>query len=220
MPDTPYTFHIPHPDEGKYGFLMVTSHAECVEVHIYNRDNELETSENPDFMDWEESIRRAGIVITPLIRRYGAAVRLQDDNIIGCLIPPEASEELLDSNGCVYRALFSAELHVETLFFMDVLKTALIPVGEVMYLDMSVLQEERYRAQGAGGKLLYTRLNVPHVRCPEIGKLYVTCLHQPKSSRGRSMRSATCITLAVNPWDVQLASAYTGPQGNIVKHLH
>ena len=103
---------------------------------------------------------------------------------------------------------------------MDVLKDALIPIGEVLYLDMSVIQEARYRDQGAGGKVLYTRLNVPHVKDPEPGKLYVTCLHQPKSARGRSLRSATCITLAVNPWDVQTPDAYTGPPGNIVKHLY
>lgn len=219
MPDTPYSFHIPHPDEGKYGFMMINLSADCVEIHTFGANDELETTDMLDFMEWEQHMRRRGMVITPLIRRHGAAVSLPN-GVLGCLVPQENSEDLFDSNGCVYRALIDADLQVATLFFLDVLKEALVPVGEVLYLDMSVIEEERYRRQGEGGKVLLTRLNVPHVKDPEPGKLYVTCLHQPKSARGRSMRSATCITLAVNPWDVQTAASYTGPPANIVKHLH
>lgn len=219
MPDTPYTFHVPHPDEGKYGFLMVNLSANCVEVNMFDASDSLITSETLDFLDWEQAIRQAGIVITPLIRRHGAAVQLEDGSL-GCLIPPENSEDLLDSNGCVYYALVNAEMEVRTLSFLVVLRSALLPVGEILYLDMSVIEQEHYRSQGAGGKVLYTRLNVPDVRDPVPGKLYVTCLNQPKTAKGRSLRSATCITLAVNPWDVQLASQYTGPPTSIVKHLY
>lgn len=221
MPDTPYTFHIPYPDEGKYGMLNVVSAAESMEVHTFGPDKALLTSDTLELLEWEEAIRGKGMIITPLIQRYGAAVRTSTDQDakIGCLIPPENSPHFLDSEGCFYRALISEDLDVVELFFMDVLTSLLIPVGEVLYLNMQVLEDERYRAQGAGGKVLYTRLNVPHVRRPEVGKLYVTCLHQPRSAKGRSTRSATAITLAVNPWDVQLASAYAGPPGSVVKHL-
>jgi hypothetical protein len=35
-----------------------------------------------------------------------------------------------------YKALVTRELDMVQLFFLDVLKTALIPVGKVLYLDM------------------------------------------------------------------------------------
>ena len=85
---------------------------------------------------------------------------------------------------------------------------------------MVVLEDATFRQQGRNGKVLFTRLDIPHVRVPEIGKLYVTCLHQPRGSNRRSARSASAITLAVNPWDVQLASAYTGDPANVVKNLY
>lgn len=219
MPNVPYSFHIPFPDEGKFGVIQVVSDAEAVEVHIFGSNRELLISETLDFMEWEEAIRDKGIVITPLIQRFGAAVRIPGSDALGCLIPAPDSHHMFDSNKCIYRALISSELDMVELFFMDVLIDCLLPVGEIMYLNMAVLEEPRYRAQGADNKVLLTRLNVPHVRCPEPGKLYVTCLLQPRCARGRTTKSATAITLAVNPWDVQLASAYTGPAGNVVKHL-
>jgi hypothetical protein len=173
-------------------------------------------------MTWEETIRERNMVITPLITRAGAAVSLEFQGVqrIGCLIPLEGKQALLVPDSCTYRALVTKELDMAELFFLDVLKTALIPLGEVLYLNMQVLEEERFRSQGAGGKVLFTRLNVPHVRTAQVGKLYVTCLHQPRTSRGKSTRSATSITLAVNPWDVQLASSYTGNPALVLKHLH
>ena len=71
----------------------------------------------------------------------------------------------------------------------------------------------------APAQFCFTRLNVQHVHAPQVGKLYVTCLHQPRTSRGKSTRSATSMTLAVNPWDVQLASLYTGSPALVLKHL-
>jgi len=218
MPDTSYTFHVPEPDEGKHGILRVVSGAETIELHVYGADRALLSSETLDYYTWEVAIRERGMVITPLIQRYGAAVKVGSG--LGCLIPTPASpREFLEGDGCFYRALISAELDVAELFFMDVLSTLLVPVGEVLYLDMAVLADEAFRAQGAGGKVLYTRLNVPHVRSPEPGKLYVTCLHQPRTVRGRSTKSATTLTFAVNPWDVTVASAYEGPASSVVKLL-
>jgi hypothetical protein len=223
MPDVAYTFHVPFPDEGRYGILLVDSMAETVEVHTYSQARVLEDSATLGLLDWEEAIRSKGVVLTPLIRRGGAAVVVdmpETGRQLGVLIPARAgTSNLLDAEACVYRALVTQELEVAELFFLDVLTDGLVPLGEILYLDMQVLEDERFRAQGAGGKVLFTRLNVPHVRVPEVGKLYVTCLHQPRTTRGKSTKSATAITLAVNPWNVQLASAYVGPPGNVVKHL-
>jgi hypothetical protein len=228
-PDVRYTFHIPYPDEGEYGMIIVNTEAERVSVETFSRtDEDRNRAHSLTFTDWEEKIREMGMVITPLIRRAGAAVVVTtvdpetqvESQAIGCLIPtPESGEDLLDVSDCTYNALMTAEMDVAKLFFLDVLKESLLPVGEVLYLDMKVLEEEKYQALGRQGKLLFVRLNVPHVRNPEQGKLYVTCLHQPRTSHGRSVRGTTAITLAVNPWDVQLASSYTGNPANVIKHL-
>jgi hypothetical protein len=229
QPDVMYTFHVPHPAEGKYGTIRVDTQLSrvCVETTQVGQEDHINTAAL-EYCDWEERIRADGIVITPLIQRAGAAVVLVEKDAdtgaesrqIGCLVPPPENEgQLLDASDCTYHALLTAELDVAKLFFLDVLKEHLLPIGEVLYLNMEVLQEEQFRSQGRGGKVLYTRLNVPNMRVPEPGKLYVTCLHQPRASHGRSNRSKTAITLAVNPWDVQLASAYTGDPASVVKHL-
>ena len=230
-PDTRYTFHVPHPAEGgEYGMISVNTRAENVVVETFSLEDEGRNRVNNwSFMEWEEKIRETGVVITPLIRRLGAAVVVksidpgtqEESDKIGCLISSsqDGGGDLLDVSDCTYNALVSADMDVAKLFFLDVLKECLIPVGEVLYLDMNVLTEERYKALGRQGKVLYVRLNVPNIRNPEQGKLYVTCIHQPRNSHGRSARGASAITLAVNPWDVQLASSYTGALANVVKHL-
>ena len=201
--------------------MIVNSEFDNVEVHVFDRPRGLFQSDTLSVMTWEEDIRDRNMVLTPLITRAGAAVSLQfqGEQRIGCLIPLEGKQTLLHADTCSYQALVTKELDVAEILFLDVLNTALIPLGEILYLDMSVLEDERFRSQGAGGKVLFTRLNVPHVRAPQVGKLYVTCLHQPRTSRGKSTRSATSMTLAVNPWDVQLASLYTGSPALVLKHL-
>ncbi len=233
MPEVSYTFHTPHPPEGQpktVGVLRVDLDIEKVAVDTFRGDDLDESDlETYNFMDWEEAIRAKGIVITPLIERAGAAVVIvetdpdtqQETKHIGCLVPPRENEgRLLDPSGLTYHALLSSDMRTARVFFVDILSESLLPVGEVLYLDMAVLEEARFREMGRGGKVLYTRLDIPHVRVPEIGKLYVTCLHQPRGSNRRTARSATAITLAVNPWDVQLASAYSGDPANVVKHLY
>jgi hypothetical protein len=83
-----------------------------------------------------------------------------------------------------------------------------------------VISDDRFRSQCAPGKVLYTRLSVPHIKKPEIGKLYVMCLYQARGARNKSSRSTSAITLAVNPWDVQLVSEFKGRPSSIVKLLH
>jgi hypothetical protein len=112
-------------------------------------------------------------------------------------------------------------MEVTEIFFYKVLRHALVPVGEVLYLEMSVIEDDRFRAQGgtSGTKVLYTRLSVPNVRVPEEGKLYVAALYQPINNRGRRENYSSSITFAVNPWDVQLVSEYKGDTRDIVKNL-
>jgi hypothetical protein len=140
---------------------------------------------------------------------------------IACLVPPAENDgRLLDVCDLTYHALLSADMLTARVFFVDILTDSLLPVGEILYLNMQVLEDAKFREMGRAGKLLYTRLDIPHVRVPEVGKLYVTCLHQPRGSNRRMSRSASAITLAVNPWDVQLASEYTGDPSNVIKNLY
>ena len=142
MPDVPYTFHVPHPDEGRHGILMVEPDTESVTMQTFNREGVLIHDTVLDVLEWEETVRESGAVITPLLRRLGAAVRvLRDDGSqsIGALIPhSEGSKALLCHENRTYKALITSEMDVAELFFLDVLKTALIPVGEVLYLNMQV----------------------------------------------------------------------------------
>jgi hypothetical protein len=185
--------------------------------------------ESLDFSTWEETLRAKGIVITPLIERAGAAVAIVETHpetqtkttTIACLVPPAENDgRLLDVCDLTYHALLSADMLTARVFFVDILTDSLLPVGEILYLNMQVLDDAKFREMGRAGKLLYTRLDIPHVRVPEVGKLYVTCLHQPRGSSRRSSKGATAITLAVNPWDVQLASEYTGDPSNVIKNLY
>ena len=228
MPDVYYTFHA-HEEPDLFGTIRVELDNEHVSVITYSTElEELKDIETYDFMEWEEKIRFRGLIITPLIRRAGAAVVIEQEDPetketskkIACLIPhSQDTEDLLEPTTCKYHALCSPSNDVAELFFRDVLSESLLKIGEVLYLDMQVLQDERFRSQGLGRKVLYTRLSVPHTRTTEVGKLYVTCLHQPRASGNKSSRSSMAITLAVNPWDVQLASEYKGNPSNIVKHL-
>lgn len=235
MPDVAYTFHVPHPPpagaSGTYGVIRVDVDAELVGVETFiGEDGDQSQLDSLDYMRWEEEIRARGVVITPLIDRAGVAVLVTETDeetvaekrVLGCLVPPQDNDgRLLDATDCTYHALLTADMRTARIFFLEVLRECLLPVGEVLYLNMAVLEDAQFREQGRGGKVLFTRLDIPHVRCPEVGKLYVTCLHQPRRNRQcSSTRGSTAITLAVNPWDVQLASAYAGDPASVVKHLH
>lgn len=233
MPETPYAFHTPHPPDGKpktVGIVRVDLDLEKVIVETFTGDDfDQSDVENLDFSSWEESLRAKGIVITPLIERAGAAVAIVETDpetkaettVLGCLVPPSENEgRLLDPTDLTYHALLDSDRRTARVFFTEILAESLLPVGEILYLNMEVLEDARFREMGRNGKVLFTRLDIPHVRVPEIGKLYVTCLLQPRGSNRRSARSASAISLAVNPWDVQLASAYTGDPANVVKNLY
>lgn len=233
MPEVAYAFHTPHPPEDRpktVGVVRIDLDLEKVVVETFTGDNfDQSDVESLEFPAWEEHLRAKGIVITPLIERAGAAVAIVETDpdtdaqrtVLGCLVPPAENDgRLLDSSDLTYHALLDQDMRTARVFFTEVLTELLLPVGEILYLNMEVLEDATFRQQGRNGKVLFTRLDIPHVRVPEIGKLYVTCLHQPRGSNRRSARSASAITLAVNPWDVQLASAYTGDPANVVKNLY
>lgn len=233
MPNTFYSYHIPKfsdepsESEGDYGTIIIHTNANTVEISRYGKDKQEKEAVTQDFDDWDEYLRRENMVVTPLITRGGACVMLElggDDSqpnkkTLGCLIKYEEFNSLFNPNTCCYQALVTKEMDVAQIFFLDMFVNSMVPIGEVMYLKINVLPDEGFRAQGAGGRLLYTRLAPPNVREPEEGKLYVTGLYQPLNRRGSVEVSASPITFAVNPWDIQMASEYTGDPSKILKRL-
>ena len=231
MPDQFYSYHIPkfsdapNESEGDYGTIIIHTGANSVEISRYGKDKQDKAPVIQELDEWDEYLRRENMVVTPLITRGGACVTVElgggDDTnkTLGCLIKYQEFNSLFNPDTCCYQALVTEEMDVAQIFFLDMFKSCMVPIGEVMYLKISVLSNEGFRAQGAGDKLLYTRLAPPNVREPEDGKLYVTGLYQPVNRRGAVEVSASPITFAVNPWDIQLASEYTGPPSKILKRL-
>lgn len=233
MPNTYYSYHIPkfsnaeHESEGDYGTIIIQTIANTVEISRYDKNKNEKQAVMQDFEDWDEYLRHENMVVTPLITRGGACVALQLEEeesqpqrkTLGCLIKFEDFDSLFNPTTCCYQALVTPEMDVAQIFFLDMLQDCMVPIGEIMYLKLAVLPDENFRAQGMGDKLLYTRLAPPNVRHPEEGKLYVTGLYQPLSRRGSVEVSASPITFAVNPWDIQLASEYTGDHSKILKRL-
>jgi hypothetical protein len=234
-PDVWYSYHIPDHTDGEYGALKVCVDMDCVEVSRYNKDGTSKDPQQLSLNDWDEYLKAEKMVVTPLIKRLGVCVVLDmpgDDpssdpdatkKTLGCLITnmDPGVNGLFNPVNCTYRALIGANMETTEIFFYKLLRHALVPVGEVLYMDMSVIEDDRFRAQGGSnaGKFLYTRLSVPNVRIPEEGKLYVAALYQPVNNRGRRENYSSSITFAVNPWDVQLVSEYAGEPRNIVKNL-
>lgn len=224
MPNRIYPFIIPSQKE--IGTIQIDTALEKAVIKFYERrdfpEGPEQTSEATHGFDvWENCIHEDKILLTPLITRLGAAALVDGPNgkIIGCLIPQPDSKSLFDHEKFTYKALINQAMDVVDVYFENILRTDLLPVGEIMYLKMDVLDDQNFREQGEGGKLLYTRLTVPNIRSPEAGKLYVNCLYNQRGYRAGGAAAETLLTLAVNPWDVQLASSYTGDDGQIVKFL-
>ena len=232
MPRRHYSFHIPDDGDQKYGTVSVNLDGEIISVEFneFTPENMQDVAPPEEgawsnivtfkpYDAWEEYLNEQGYVITPMIWRKGACVLVplsDTESVLGCLISYPELMSQFSHHACKYQALIDAENHVTQLFFLDALKW-LVPVGEVLYLDMNVL-EPVYRSQGGNEKLLYSRLNVPPMADPEEGKLYVTCMI--KKPRTRTTQAAvSAVTFAVNPWDVQMASRYTGDPKLIVQHL-
>jgi len=227
MPNRPYSFHIPNDPSKRFGTVMVKLEPESVSVvfdeftpspddETWGNDMIIKSHDN-----WEVHLKELGYVITPMIWRKGACVLVplsDTESVLGCLVSYPEFDSQFNPGACRYQALLDAQNTVCQVFFLDALKW-LVPVGEILYLNMDVLDDPAFRAQGGNGKLLYTRLNVPPMSNPEEGKLYVTCLI--KKPRTRMVQaSVSAVTFSVNPWDVQPSSLYTGDPKLIMQHLH
>jgi hypothetical protein len=228
MPDTYYSYHIPKfsdtadETEGDYGTIIIITSAATVELSRYDKNKEAKEPQTLELDEWDEYLRRHHMVVTPLITRGGACVLLELEEgrkTLGCLIQYPEFHSQFNPDTCSYQALITPEMDVVQIFFTDLLRHCMVSIGEIMYLNMEILPEDGFRAQGGEGKVLHTRLAPPNVRDPEEGKIYVTALYQPLNRRGSTEVSATAITFAVNPWDVKLASTYDGDSSKIVKRL-
>lgn len=223
QPDYIYPFVLPY-EEDQFGFVKVNSESEDVLIEVFQNRLDIDgvSSTTCNFYNWEKHLQDNKIMLTPLITRLGAAVLVDgpDGNkVLGCLIPKEEHGKLLDHETFSYQALIDKDMNAVKVFFTDIFTNAMVPVGEIVYLNMEVLDESDFRGQAVEGKWLYTRLSVPNIRCPEVGKLYVNCLRKPLGYRNGGAASEVMLTLVVNPWDVQLASTYTGSQDAIVRYL-
>jgi hypothetical protein len=204
--------------------MAIHSKEDTVVITRFGKDRALKDTYQLDMFEWDDFLRKENMVITPLIKRLGACVALDAPEgtarrILGCLISYPEHGALFNPSTCSYQALISKDMDVTEIFFREVLTEALVPVGEVLYLDMDVISDDRFTIPTGAGKVLYTRLSVPNTAQPVEGKLYVAAVYQPMNARGRRAGCTSCVTFVVNPWDVQLASEYSGDTANIVKHL-
>ncbi len=175
------------------------------------------------FFDWEEYISANGYVLPPLIERGGACILVdigtpeEPNQVVGCLLKDPETGSQLDPESGTYRALVKPDNSMAQVFFKDVL-TSLIGVGTIMYLQMEVIEDERFNHASRQGKYLFTRLNVPNVSDPVQGKIYVTGVCRKNRTRTQ-VASVSSVTFPVNPWDVIPKHMFKGDPSAIVKNL-
>ena len=187
-----YTYHVPGSQPLSHGHIYFHRSTKKMEINRFLDKQHIE-GEMIDFMEWDGYLQDKEMVLTPMISRGGACVKVtvEGEEYLGCLIKTnEGSNLLFDPETCCYRASLKESGMVAHLFFLDTLES-LVPVGEILYLNLETTSIEKIRMQG---KYLYTRLNVPHVRNPEDGKLYVSVLYNP-SSDPNDLRSTTLVRL-------------------------
>jgi len=174
-----YAYHVPGTRPLNYGHIFFHRSTKKVEINMYI-DVHHDAVAYVDFMEWDKYLQDNSMVLAPMISRGGACIKvnMDDDEILGCLIKSEEGSNLLfKSDTCSYKVSCKDPETVAHVFFLDALE-ALVPVGEVVYLDLENTSIGCFRMPG---KFLYARLNVPHVREPEEGKLYVSFLTNPSS---------------------------------------
>ena len=228
QPNKHYPFHVPG-DETVFGSVYVNIGHENVVFTKYDRADSLDGEYSgeiagQDFYDWEDYISSQGYVLMPLVERGGAcvvvAIEEEDGKIekkLGVLIPfPELNSQWNHNDGN-YQALVREDNSIVKVFFKD-LMDCIVAVGTVLYLDMKVIQDERFNHPGRRGKFLQTRLNVPNEIIPQPGKIYVTGLYRRNKTRTQAASSSS-VTFAVNPWDVIPKNLFEGDQESVVKFL-
>ena len=214
VPDRHYAMHVPLSHGRRYGTVIVISTQEIVEITEFDDDVPCEGNA-VQFSEWFDFIRARSYVLTPMIWRGGACVRISTENgaVPGCIIPFEGSQNQFNHEKCQYKVLVDSDLSTVDVFFLDVL-SSLVPVGEPMHLKMDVLPRPHTQA----GKWIMCRLAVPNMPFPQPGKLYVQCVHKPRRV-GNETAGADVMLFCVNPWDLRLASQFEGNPKEIVEKL-
>jgi hypothetical protein len=218
-PNKHYSFHAPGVEPDTCGTLCVDTASRTVHFYIYERrDLEGGCMLAIPHDEWEEHMAERGYVLTPLIQRGGACVRLnigtddKPEQALGCLVRHPETDTQFHHPTMHYQALVAKDNSLAYVFFTDALR-GLVPVGTVMYLRMGVIDDERFiLPPDREDRFLLTRLNVPCVEEPEVGKLYVTALHKRFRPRGQA-DPPVAETFPVNPWDVILKDWFPEEDG-------
>ena len=212
-----------------FGSVLVNTSSSTV---IFTEGDQRLSSENRtesihvcNHFDWDEYIQTKEYVLAPLVERGGACVLVDigdggdnpKEEVIGCLIKDPDTGTQFNAETGDYQALVKEDNSIMPIFFKDVMNS-LIPVGTIMYLRMEVIQDDKTGHPSRNGKFLHTRLNAPNVSDPVQGKVYVTGTYKIKRTRTQAA-SESCVTFAVNPWDVILQQLFKGDHDSIVKHL-
>lgn len=176
-----------------------------------------------DFDDWEVMIRVKGYVIIPLIERGGACIMVnvgseeEPEEVVGCLIKFPDLDSQFDHNTGNYQALVDSDNSIVHVFFKHAIRSV-IPIGTVMYLNIEVIQDQRFSRAARNGKYLLTRLNVPNIDVPVQGKVYVTAAYRTNGPRSRALASSS-VTFEVNPWDLTPEHLFSDSMDKVVTLL-
>jgi len=182
------------------------------------------------FDNWQDELSASGYVLTPMIWRSGACVKISmpgDKAIPGVVVGIPDTTSRFDKTAFTYRVLVRRPHESQTsingddpetvnIHFLDALD-ALVPVGDELYLDMEDMADEGWRQVG---KWLKVRLNVPPMAEPEDGKLFVTALYYNRPFGRPEVASLPSLTISVDPWSLCFPSNYDGSPEDILDYLH
>jgi len=239
MPNVDYAWH--RPGTGEHGLITAQTAGSKMVIEYYQLPPGADRSA-PDhgetvlFDRWEQAARERGIVLTPAIWRAGACVRVQEASgaaSVGVLVRAEGADTLLHKATCSYAALVRRPPDEEqsqhpsqpptqppapSTVHLPLVQaiSALLPVGEPLYLNHACIDKAEFRKVG---KLLKVRLNVPNTLEPEDGRVYVTCHYSDRPFGRPDVASLPSVTMTVDPWDLTLPSEYKGPAGSVLEFL-
>ena len=163
-------------------------------------------------LNWQEEMKAHGFIMLPMVWRSGACVTM-DANTIGCLVPPDEHEDLVnDGNFCIYDCSYKALVRYgvkETIPVMQMLQT-LLAIGERLYLKLeshsAAVVLRRLTTEIHASELkqyaLQVHLSAPNVLTPEKGKVFVACLVCKMNGGFRAVRGSSSEILVVDPWDL------------------
>ena len=200
--------------DSAFGTLFVSVRSAVVTVELHLKDQETEAF-SMDFDEWQDGLRRRGLLVTPMIWRQGACVENKTASgrrELACIVPPPTTEGGLppetnfSPSDCSYSILSRQGVPARKLHFFKALNR-LVPVGTEVFvllrapgvqaLGLQLTRTDRNR------EFLSGRLNVPTVKTPEPGKIYVTCMQKPILARSDAS-DVSCTTLVLDPWEAVL----------------